>query len=41
MVPIDRFSFKDVPLELLFKIIFQPLSVHEHKTVKRYLIGST
>jgi hypothetical protein len=24
-----------------FLIIFQPLSVHDHKTVKRYLIGNT
>ncbi len=24
-----------------FLIIFQPLSVHEHKTIKGYLIGST
>jgi hypothetical protein len=23
-----------------FLIIFQPLSVHEHETIKRYLIGS-
>ncbi len=41
MVPIDSFSFKDVLLELLFNYFSAPLSVHEHKTIKGYLIGIT
>jgi len=40
VVPIDRYSFKDVPLDLFLTFIQSP-AVQQHKTVKRYLIGST
>jgi hypothetical protein len=34
VVPIDRYSFKDIPLDLIFIVYSLPL-VKEHKTVKR------
>jgi hypothetical protein len=35
-----RYYFKDIPLELIFSIIFQPPSVQKHKTVKRHILSS-
>jgi hypothetical protein len=40
VVPIDRYSFKEVPLDLFFNVS-SVLSVQQHKTVRRYIIGIT
>ncbi len=38
-VPVDRYNFKDIPLDILLVLIQSP-TVEEHKTVKRYLHNS-
>ncbi len=37
MVSVDRYSFKDIPMDLLFN--YQLPIIEKYKTLQRYLIG--